>query len=75
MTAFCSFKSKYSFCKGNTPSCKVNKCFCNRYQWQKAEPLLSSEVAIEGYHLISMNRSRKGGGVACFVKNSAAYSH
>ena len=31
--------------------------------------VLSSELEIEGYDLIRSDRSRRGGGVACFVKN------
>ena len=35
---------------------------------------LSSELEIEGYDLVRSERSRRGGGVACFVKNSVSYS-
>ena len=31
--------------------------------------VLSSELEIEGYDLIRSDRSRRGGGIACFVKN------
>ena len=36
---------------------------------------MSNEVAIEGCHLITINRSRNRGGVACFVKSLAANIH
>ena len=32
--------------------------------------ILSREVATEGYDLIRIDNSRKGGGVACFIKHS-----
>ena len=32
--------------------------------------VLNNEVAIEGYDVIKVHRSRKGGGVACFIKHS-----
>ena len=35
--------------------------------------VLSSELEIEGYDLVRSDRSRRGGGVACFVKNSISY--
>ena len=35
---------------------------------------LSSELEIEGYDLIRSDRSRKRGGIACFVKNSISYN-
>ena len=31
--------------------------------------VLSSELEIEGYGLVRSDRSRRGGGAACFVKN------
>ena len=36
--------------------------------------VLSSELEIEGYDLAISDRSRRGGGVACFVKNSISYN-
>ena len=36
--------------------------------------VLSSELEIEGYDLIKSHRSRRGGGVACFVKSSISYN-
>ena len=36
--------------------------------------VLSSELEIEGYDLVRSDRSRRGGGVACFVKNSISYN-
>ena len=36
--------------------------------------VLRSELEIEGYDLVRSERSRRGGGVACFVKNSVSYS-
>ena len=35
--------------------------------------VLSSELEIEGYDLLRSDQSRKGGGAACFVKNSISY--
>ena len=35
---------------------------------------LSSELEIEGYDLVRYDRSRRGGGEACFVKNSISYN-
>ena len=37
-------------------------------------PVLSSEPEIEGYDLVRSDRSRRGGGVACFVENSISYN-
>ena len=36
--------------------------------------VLSSELEIEGYDLVRSDRSRRGGGVACFVENSISYN-
>ena len=36
--------------------------------------VLSSELETEGYDLVRSDRSRKGEGVACFVKNSISYN-
>ena len=36
--------------------------------------VLSSELEIEGYGLVRSDRSRRGGGVASFVKNSISYN-
>ena len=36
--------------------------------------VLSSEREIEGYDLVRSDQSRRGGGVACFVKNSSSYN-
>ena len=36
--------------------------------------VLSIELEIEGYDLLRSDRSRRGGGVACFVKNSISYN-
>ena len=35
--------------------------------------VLSIELETEGYDLVRSDRSRRGGGVACFVKNSNSY--
>ena len=35
---------------------------------------LSSELEIEGYGMVRFDRSKRGGGVACFVKNSISYN-
>ena len=37
--------------------------------------ILSSEIDIEGYDLLRLDRSRRGGGVACYVKKSLAYNY
>ena len=36
--------------------------------------VLRSELEIEGYDLVRSNRSRRGGGLACFVKSSISYN-
>ena len=36
--------------------------------------VLSSELEIEGYDLVRSDKSRRGGGVACFIKNSISYN-
>ena len=36
--------------------------------------LLSTELEIEGYDMVRFDRSRRRGGVACFVKNSISYN-
>ena len=38
------------------------------------ETILSSELEVNGYGLVRLNRSRRGGGVASYVKSSIAYS-
>ena len=37
--------------------------------------LLSSELEVDGYDLVRLDRSRRGGGVACYIKSSIAYSY
>ena len=39
------------------------------------ESILSSEIDIEGYDLLGLDRSRRSGGVACYVKKSLAYNY
>ena len=39
-----------------------------------SKAILSSELEIEGYDLLRSDRSRRGGGVTCFVKNSISYN-
>ena len=39
------------------------------------ESILSSEIDIEGYDLLRLDRFRRGGGVACYVKKSLAYNY
>ena len=36
--------------------------------------VLSSELGIQGYDLVRSDRSRRGGGVVCFLKNSISYN-
>ena len=37
--------------------------------------VMNSEIIIEGYDLISQNRSRRRRFVACFIKDSVGYSY
>ena len=37
--------------------------------------ILSSEIEIEGYDLLRLDRSCRGGGVACYIKKSLAYNY
>ena len=37
--------------------------------------ILSSKLEVDGCDLLRLNRSRRGSGVACFVKSSIAYSY
>ena len=37
--------------------------------------VLNNEIVIEGYNLIRVYRSRKGGGVAYFIKHSVAHNY
>ena len=39
------------------------------------ETILSSEFNVNGYDLVRLNHSRKGGGVACYIKSLIAYSY
>ena len=39
------------------------------------ETILSSELEVDGYDLVRLDRSRRGGGVACYIKSSIAYSY
>ena len=39
------------------------------------ESILSSEIDIEGYDLLRLDRSRRGGGVACYVKKTLGYNY
>ena len=36
--------------------------------------ILSSEIEIEGYDLLRLDPSHRGGGVACYIKRSLAYN-
>ena len=35
---------------------------------------MSSELEVDGYDLVRLDRSRRGGSVACYIKSSIAYS-
>ena len=35
----------------------------------------SSELEVDGYDLVRLDRSRRGGGVACYIKSLIAYSY
>ena len=37
------------------------------------ETILSCELQVDGYDLVRLDRSRRGGGVACYIKSSIAY--
>ena len=37
------------------------------------ETFLSSESEVDGYALVRLDQSRRGDGVACYIKNSIAY--
>ena len=37
--------------------------------------VLSSQLQVDSYDLIRINRSRRGSGVACYIKTSIAYSY
>ena len=39
------------------------------------DSISSSEIEIEGYGLLRLDRSRRGGGVACYIKRSLAYNY
>ena len=36
---------------------------------------MSSEFEFDGYDLVRLNRSRRGGGVSCYIESSIAYSY
>ena len=37
------------------------------------ETVLLSELEVDAYDLIRLDQSRRGGGVACYIKSSIAY--
>ena len=39
------------------------------------DSISSSEIEFEGYDLLKLDRSRRGGGVACYIKRSLAYNY
>ena len=39
------------------------------------DSISSSVIEIEGYYLLRFDRSRRGGGVACYIKKSLAYNY
>ena len=39
------------------------------------ETIWSSELEVNGYDLVRLDRSRRVGGVACYIKSSVAYSY
>ena len=39
------------------------------------ETNLASELQVDSYDLVSLDRSRRGGGVACYINISVAYSY
>ena len=39
------------------------------------DSISSSEIEIEDYDLLRLDRSRRGGGVACYIKKSLAYNY
>ena len=36
---------------------------------------MSSELEFDGYDLVRLDRSRRGGGAACYIKSSIVYSY
>ena len=39
------------------------------------ETICSSELKVDGYDLVRLDRSRRGSGVACYIKISIGYSY
>ena len=39
------------------------------------ETILSSELEVDGYDLVRLDRSRRGGGVTCYVKSLITFSY
>ena len=39
------------------------------------ETILSSELEVDAYGLVNLDRRRRGGGVACYINSSIAYSY
>ena len=37
--------------------------------------ILSSELEVDGYDLVRLDQSRRGDGVACYIKSLIAYSY
>ena len=52
----------------------TNATFIELSETKLDNTVLSSELEIEGYGLVRSDRSHRGGGVACFVKNSISYN-
>ena len=42
---------------------------------EKKSITLNSEVDIEEYNFIGMEHPKKGGGVACYIRQSLFYNH
>ena len=44
-------------------------------QTKLEEAILSSALEANGYDLVRLDSSKRGGGIACYIKSSIAYSH
>ena len=52
-----------------------NACIIGIGEAKLDDSISSSEIEIEGYDLLSLEQSRRGGGVACYIKRSLACNY
>ena len=52
-----------------------NASFVGIVKTELDDSISSSEIEFEGYDLLRLDRSRRGGGVACYSKRSLAYNY